>query len=78
MGDNIFSDVYISFMSEEIIYSNLESKPACWCCKDTAYIGSTNSCDQTGYPITGGGIGTFQEYCISEGGTITVAVDFPC
>jgi len=76
---NIFSraNVYIISMSEEIIYSNIQSKLACWCC-NSGLVGTSIDCDQTGYETPEGAIVTFQEYCGAIQGTVRVAADNPC
>ena len=66
-------------MSDEIIYSNIQSKgESCWCCSAGELVGVSIACDQTGYEISEGVIVTFEEYCSYVGGTTTVAADFPC
>jgi hypothetical protein len=66
-------------MSEEIIYSNIQSKLACWCCNsDWEAVGTAIACDQTGYETPEGAIVTFEEYCVATQGTVIVAADNPC
>ena len=87
MSVNVFSraNVYISFMSDEIIYSNIQSKTLCWCCRAGELVGDASgragfsaTCDDGGYETSEGAIVTLEEFCSSAGGTTTVAVDIPC
>jgi len=80
LSDNIFSDVYISFMSDEIIYSNIQSKPLCWCCDSSGgFLADAPACDACCYNDPDGGSPiNLIDLCDKLGGTLTVAVDFPC
>jgi hypothetical protein len=67
-------------MRDEIIYSNIQSKPICWCCSsDGSYISDAPACDACCYEDPDGGSPiSFIDSCAKLGGTTTTAVDFPC